>query len=89
MTPHPRPTMEDRAVRDLLDERIAELLRWRRWRKAEGAIFTGPEWQRMAEQDWLELKALLRLRRRALGVVRAEADALAAGDFYAGMAATR
>jgi hypothetical protein len=55
-------TAADHALRVVIEERIAELLRWRRWYRArpDWASFMG-----LAQQHAAELRALLRLRRVA------------------------
>lgn len=62
-------------------ERIAELLRYRRWWRAN----RWADWPTVRYDLDTELRALLRLAREARRRPEAERTALAAGDFYAGM----
>jgi hypothetical protein len=77
-TAPPSPTY-DHAARVLLEERVTELWRYRAWWRAH----RWADWPDVRREADVELRALVRLLRKARQLDRQTRHELAAGDFYA------
>lgn len=68
----------DHAYRAVIEERIRELLAYRRWYRANRKWANGSEWREMARDDYQELRSLVRLARKARRIeAKADRDAIA------------